>query len=566
MKILRFKVENFGSYPVLEMNLENTGLCLLYGPTGAGKSTIMDAVCWCLFGVTAKDGNADDVRSWTSQEPTTGTIIVEARGNEYIINRVRGKPSQNDLEISGTRGVNVVETQKFINERLGVDAYTFIAAAYFNEFSPTGSFFVAKAKDRRELFEKLANLTLPNTLSEKLAKRRVDLKRELAVVTESFVKDKARVDNLSHTVKSMQNSATNWEHNHQLEIQNIETDMAHYDKKVEKEMDSLVCRSEAFEAQKEANLKDLREKLDAFDVEPEGWFNDRLAVLQEQIDKHQQEKCTACGQSVSHGRTELLEEFEALKTAKWTNECAGLKAKDLMNQIQAVHAEENPYEAQLKALPDRVNPYFLLLQTEKGKTNPFTSKLESFQKDLDVASQKTLEQETLLNALKSDLSHFERLGDLCPILRAKLLKLAINAIQEDTNNYLEKYFDSELRIEFTLDGDSLEVGVQKSGNSCSYRQLSKGQRQLLKLSFALAVMSASANQSGVKFENLFFDEALDGLDESLKLKAFNLFEALSTDFSSVFLIDHAPAFQNMFAKKYSVSINADKSFIKEENE
>ncbi len=155
---------------------------------------------------------------------------------------------------------------------------------------------------------------------------------------------------------------------------------------------------------------------------------------------------------------------------------------------------------------------------------------------------------------------------MCPTLRAELLKMAINAIQEETNNYLERYFDSELRIHFTLDGDSLDVGVQKSGNSCSYKQLSKGQRQLLKLTFALSVMAASANQSGVKFENLFFDEALDGLDEKLKLKAFTLFEALEPSFTSIFLIDHAPAFQNMFTKKFAVGIEGDKSYIKEAHE
>ena len=568
MKIKKFRVENFGSYPVLEMDLDNAGLCLLYGPTGSGKSTIMDAICWCLYGVTAKDGNADDIRSWASQEPTTGSITVEARGNSYVINRVRGKQSQNDLEIQGVRGVNLVETQKFINERLGADAFTFIASAYFNEFSPTGSFFVAKAKDRRDLFETLANLTLPNTLADKLAERRSALKKKITGVSEDFIREKASVDHLTTTMKSMQNSESSWEYNHQLQITNLETESNKWEQERQKQVTYYQAKSQGFEGYKAMRLKEMNAKLEEFNalVKPTAMYNDRLAMLREEIDKTQTENCTACGQSVSHDRKHLLETMEEIKHAKWQNSVQEERRNALVSEIAGVENEVNNYDDQAYLIMERINPLSLLIESEKEKTNPYADKAKSFKTDLQLACGRMLAHQTLLNALKADLSNLEHLQDMCPTLRAELLKMAINAIQEETNRYLEKYFDSELRVEFTLDRDSLDVGVQKSSNACSYKQLSKGQRQLLKLSFALSVMAATANQSGVKFENLFFDEALDGLDETLKLKAFNLFEALSPGFSSVFLIDHAPAFQNMFSKKYRVESVADKSYVKEENE
>lgn len=566
MKIRKFRVENFGSYPMLEVDFEGGGLALLYGPTGAGKSTVMDAVCWCLYGVTAKNGNADDVRSWFTQEPTTGSIIVEVKGNEYVINRVRGKSTQNDLSIHGARGVNVTETQKLINEKLGADADTFVAASYFNEFSPTSTFFIAKAKERRDLFVKLANLSFPNTLADRLTDRRIATKKKFTGASEAFVREKATVENLTHMIQSMKNSEHSWEYKHQLDLQNIETDLAKYNTDLQKEIEELRSKSENFHENKKAKLAELQAKFDDIEVEPESWFNDRLQVLSEEISKHQAEKCGACGQALAGHRTELLSEVETLKNARWKNGVLREKAAELLDQIRNVQTATNHYEEQIPALMQRKNPYELLLETEKGKINPYTSKLEAFQKDFDKASKRMAEQETLLNALKDDLSRLNMLYDMCPTLRAELLKMAINAIQDDTNRYLERYFDSELRIEFTLDGDSLDVGVQKSGNACSYRQLSKGQRQLLKLTFALSVMAASANQSGMKFENLFFDEALDGLDESLKLKAFSLFEALEPSYTSILLIDHAPAFQNMFTKKFAVGTEGDRSYIKAQHE
>jgi len=566
MKIRKFRVENFGSYPVLEMDLDNAGMCLLYGPTGAGKSTIMDAVCWCLYGITAKDGNADDVRSWSSDEATTGSIVVEAKGNEYVINRVRGRPSQNDLVIHGTRGVNVTETQKIIDERLGVDAYTFIAASYFNEFSPTGSFFVARAKDRRELFEKLANLSFPNTLTEKLADRKKETKKQFALVSEAYVRDKTKADNIGHMIRSLTVSKANWDYNQALMIENTETDKARYEENRKKDVEVLRSKSLNFEFTKAEALDGLKKQIEELSkqIQSESYFNDKLGEVKQKMDQHVSTVCTACGQNAPANH--LKDEIVALEKAKLQNSVLEQKRINLTTRYDAIEKEVNTYEDQATDRERLANPYDILLQEQRAQANPYSNKLATFISEEADAVKKAKDQETLLGSLKSNLSHLDQLYDMCPTLRAELLKMAINAIQEETNNYLERYFDSELRIHFTLDGDSLDVGVQKSGNSCSYKQLSKGQRQLLKLTFALSVMAASANQSGVKFENLFFDEALDGLDEKLKLKAFTLFEALEPSFTSIFLIDHAPAFQNMFTKKFAVGIEGDKSYIKEQHE
>jgi DNA repair exonuclease SbcCD ATPase subunit len=64
MRILSCQAQNFGSYKELNLDLADIGLSLVYGRTGSGKSTLPDVVAWTLFGTTAKDGAADDVRSW----------------------------------------------------------------------------------------------------------------------------------------------------------------------------------------------------------------------------------------------------------------------------------------------------------------------------------------------------------------------------------------------------------------------------------------------------------------------------------------------------------------------
>ena len=77
-------------------------------------------------------------------------------------------------------------------------------------------------------------------------------------------------------------------------------------------------------------------------------------------------------------------------------------------------------------------------------------------------------------------------------------------------------------------------------------------------------MKVSANSAGIQFENLFFDESLDGLDDELKTKAFDLFSELEKDHSSILMIDHAPSFQNLFQNKYKITIDSDISAIEYE--
>ena len=85
---------------------------------------------------------------------------------------------------------------------------------------------------------------------------------------------------------------------------------------------------------------------------------------------------------------------------------------------------------------------------------------------------------------------------------------------------------------------------------------------MLKLSFAVAVMDAVSDNAGTHFNTLFFDEALDGLDTELKLKAFNLLTELSTTHESVFVIDHSDTLKTCFSNSYHVTLENDESRVK----
>ena len=172
MKVWSCQLENFASYKELDFQFDETGLILISGPTGSGKSTLCDALPWILFSKTAKGGTVDEIINWTSEEPTKGTVFVTVPEGDFIITRIRGKKAKdNDLYFADrnfpgnvTRGKDLNDTQLLINNLLGLTAELYLSGSYFHEFSQTAQFFTTTPKNRRTICEQIVDLSLAKKL------------------------------------------------------------------------------------------------------------------------------------------------------------------------------------------------------------------------------------------------------------------------------------------------------------------------------------------------------------------------------------------------------------------
>lgn len=574
MKLLNGTFTNFGSYEAITFDFENIGLGLVYGKTGSGKSTIPDMAAWALFGVTAKDGAADDVKSWTGDgEPTTAQIDVETPTGIITVHRIRGTGKQNDLFWfepdnfdTMNRGKDITETQKLLEARLGVTSDLFLTGSYFHEFSKTGTFFAAKAKDRRAVFEEIADLSLPVRLALAASTTRKAAKIDLDKALLSKTKAEGRLEQLEESVGRAEFDSTAWaskqasailvleqrsksfEQDKAAKIRQLSDDMAAWEEEKSKKLDILVASLEALEK----TLKD-----------PD-FYTRAQAKLDKQAKSAKSAKCKECDQPLisSDAKATFDKESRAILSEQLKNDRARMKFESDKDLLEAVAASVNPFNAQVEAASIVQNYYSEQIRTEKEKINPFSGQLLKF-KDEIINSEGLVKGLIDTTAtLEQRLSALDQLYDLSSDLRGELLKKAVKEAESETNRVLETYFDAEIRVEFSLTGaDSLDIGIQKGGHECVYKQLSKGQRQLLKLSFVLAVQRAAANKAGIHLDNLFFDEALDGLDAEMKVAAFGLFEELASRHGSVLLIDHAPEFQNLFSKRYYVTLEGDHSTI-----
>lgn len=607
MKLGRGEYENFGSYKNLVFDFSDQGLTLISGPTGAGKSTLFDAACWCLFGVTSKEGEVDDVRRWGSDEVTRGEQHVTLADTTLVVVRIRGtRPSQNDLYFTSAdgieqRGKDLKETQKLLETRLGVSGELFIMSAYLTQFSRVDTFFVAKAKERRDTFEKIADLELPAAIAERSSETRKEAKTKLEELRREEQKLEGQIQVYESQINDSERRAADWDKSWQRNMEALQSKSDSFESVRQKEISDLANRIAAAlnEESKRPGIQRTIEESQARVVQLEDLqkvVNDQaslvnrmeadLAALRREYSKFAKAGPTICPHCLGptnnenksthinklHNQIERQEkQIQALRDdtnrqAEETLELPLLK-EDQANRRQTLKeldwqaTQTARMQKELVAKKAQENTYLEQIEKEKKTQNPYVLHSAKLRMDTSTATHN-------LTICRGKIDHAEhlvlsltQLYDLSSTLRGKLLIQAIESIEEKTNENIQKYFDGDIRVKFTLDGDKLDVGIQKNGYDCTFRQLSGGQRQMLKLAFALPLMAAAANRAGIHFGELFLDEPLNGLSSDLKIKAFSLFQRLELEHDSVFIIDHAEEFKNLFSGRVQVTMKEDISEV-----
>lgn len=530
MRILSASAENFGSYKTLEFNFENQGLALIQGPTGSGKSTLADLVPWVLFGKTAKGGGVDEIIGWNTSGNTYGKVTLECRLGIITVTRAR-KP--NDLywqaDAVPQRGKDLTDTQRLLNQALGCTYDTFIAGSYYHEFSSAAGFFTATAKNRRTLTEGLVDLSLATRLQAPLADHKRQLKNDHAHCYTELDRATHMLDYKQAEMIQKNHRASSWE-------------AKHNEARIEAHGKML-----SFESVKLAKITQLEEQIANFPHEVDtAALEAHLAETRQAIASIANETCGECGANIAHETVaELKEEVSQIKMAIQKANSNQERLATLAFKLELAHKETNTWQDRINELDAQVNPY----------QDVDSTSLEELHVHKSVYSD-------MLAVIQQQLTDLESLEDFITEYRTTTVKNTVSMLQHNTNQLLTDHFDAEIQVAFTAeDADKLDTTITKDGNDCAFTQLSKGQRQLLKLCFGVSVMVAVANHAGVDFNLLFLDEAVEGLDESLKAKAYGLLAKLATNHESVLVVEHSEALKSMFLNKFTVSLTDGASSI-----
>lgn len=201
MKPLHLKMRAFGPYAT-EQVIDFEPLCarelfLIHGPTGGGKTTILDAICFALYGETTGDRTGEQMRSQTAEQktPTEVTLVFGIGDKRYRVTRqprqllpgrggvLRDQPPQASLfEITGGSETPIAERANKVTE--AVTKLLGFSAEQFRQviMLPQGKFrelLLAKSDQREEILKTLFGTAYYERLQDALAEASREVKDKL---------------------------------------------------------------------------------------------------------------------------------------------------------------------------------------------------------------------------------------------------------------------------------------------------------------------------------------------------------------------------------------------------
>lgn len=516
---------------------------------GTGKTTIINALSYALYGEALTNIRRDNLINKTNAKGMIVTVDFDINGKEYRIERGR-RPNTLKFYIDGVEKADDEqqgdsrETQKEIERIIGFPHNMFKHLIALNTY--TEPFLSMKTNDQRDMIEQLLGIT---EISEKAELLKEKLKR---------TKDSIKEEELR--IQAVQNA----------------------NKRIEKNIDDIELRRKAWDNQHSNKLAELRQSLDALshiDIEPELEKHRQLDVVHKQyskmqglqnelkqlqtsskrsasslvsirsdIEKAETGVCPACDQSTAHldtheAYTAELKEKEQ-KEVTYSDELDGKVSVVEQSLADIGELPESPitfYNSMEDALQHRHNVDTITEQLEERKeeTNPYTDQVVTLRETgLEEVSYDTINDFTRLKDHQDFL--YKLLTSKDSFIRKRIIDQNLQYLNYRLNHYLEK-LGLPHDVRFNSD---LSVDITEYGRDLDFDNLSRGERNrlILGMSWAFRDIYESLNQP---MNLMCIDELVDsGMDTTGVEAALGVLKKMGRESKkNVFLISHKEELQ-----------------------
>lgn len=230
MRFKKVTIQNFLSYgPAQEISLDKQGLVGVFGANtdsafdsnGAGKSAIIEAIVWCLWGATVRGLKADEVINTTAGKNCEVTLEVDDGPQQYTITRYREKDDvkkKNDVlifvnETDATHGT-VTDTQAMIDAIVGINFDTFSQSVLLT--ANTQSFCTLRDSEQKEVLEDILNIDILRRAQAEAKKRITALQTDLAGHLGALEPISEYVDSVEADIVALENKSETFERERDL--------------------------------------------------------------------------------------------------------------------------------------------------------------------------------------------------------------------------------------------------------------------------------------------------------------------------------------------------------------
>ena len=540
-----------------EIQLDRNPTTLIIGENGSGKSTILDALCFGLFGKPFRNINKPQLLN--SVNMAGCEVEIEFKIGSKNIKVIRGiKPNIFEIYINGkmyNQDANVRDYQKYLEQqilKLNYRSFTQVVILGSSTFIP---FMQLKAKQRREVVEDILDIqifSLMNMLLKQKLKTITEDQREakysVELTTEKITLQNKYIDDVKKNKNKLIKEKTKLVTGNEEEISNRQEKIG----ELKQSNDDLAFNSkqENEQSEKVQKLKGLHEQLKVRRSATNkyiGFFenNDDCPTCEQHIDETFKENMIVSKKSeyekFDSGIKDLLGELEKQETIYEA-------IQDYIRHIRENDAEIGKINYSIKEM----EKFNATLQTEidqlqSGEINKEdTNKLKELKKSLksfEKQQQKLREDQTYAEAVRNMLQDTG--------IKTKIIKQYLPIMNKLINTYLTSM---EFYVNFTLDEKFSETIKSRFRDEFTYESFSEGEKMRIDLALlftwrAVAKMKNSTNTNLLMLDEIF-DSSLDstGTDEFLKI-----LNTLGDE--NVFVISHK---QDMLVDKFKSTIRFQK--------
>ena len=517
---LRFKnILSYGNN-FTEIDFSN-GINLIRAPNGSGKSTILDALNFVLFGKPFRNIKLNRLINRINEKNLVTEIEFNIGFDKWKI--VRGlKPTifeiyKNDqvLDKLSSKKLNQAEIDKLlgINQKL----FKNIVGVAVTNNKP---FLSMPIWEKRELIENIFNIDVLAEMSKEVKRRKtLEQSEEKLKITESSALEKQINDNKKY-ISDMTQYIANFNTNN-------ENDKANVISRID-ELKNIISKNQKNIKVATDKIIELQEKTK---VEPDtnaysktikslGISENEKKRIQKTLDQLKDNPlCPMCGSELSgeHAKKhikELTEEIDRL-----TNTVIP-KLKTEEDAYKALKKEYDANIAMIRNIEMRKSQEELSLKNSNGEINQCNKKLEEIDKrqcpfNLDEYKEKVKILNEQLDELKkviTGLTHqIEIDKELIDILgddgiKVYFFRKLIPILNQNINSYLKK-FELPICLEFD---EQMQETIINGRSDMEYDQFSGGEKTRIDMSVLLSFFNISRIISNWSCNLLFIDEILDG--------------------------------------------------------
>jgi len=529
LKIKNVSAKNFMSVGnnTQAVNFDNCQLTLVLGHNldmggdgsrnGTGKTTIINALSYALYGEALTNIRRDNLINKTNGKGMITTVEFEIEGKAYRIERGR-RPNVLRLFIDGTDTLDNEqqgdsrETQKEIEKIIGFPHNMFKHLIALNTY--TEPFLSMKNNDQRDMIEQLLGITELSSKAEVLKVRQKDTR-------DSIKEEELRIqavqnanENIEKSIKEIESRSKAWQANKNNKLQ---------------ELGNAIIKLETIDINEEVKnhsiVDDINKKMtdiDSLTADEKRLLSSikrsstKLSELESNLESAKAGVCPTCEQTTAHLDTheaytqELVEKIETeAEYLKDLNDQLSITQTAISELGTIPNLPQTEYSKLADALQHKHNLETMTGQLgEKAEEdNPYTDQIIGLRESgIQEISFETMNEYTYLQEHQEFL--YKLLTSKDSFIRKKIIDQNISYLNHRLAYYLEK-LGLPHDVKFASD---LGVEITEYGRDLDFDNLSRGERNrlILGLSWAFRDMYESLNRP---MNLLCIDELIDsGMD------------------------------------------------------